>query len=82
MFLLTLMNIDKDVCETTLGHKSFSQRVSLSSSPELFFFFFLSFVLCSIVNMDHCVCLHFCERVHISFLSPKWMIYQCEFRFY
>ena len=64
-------------------------KVSLSGFPSfvlsraLFFCFVLFFfVLCSVVNMDHCVCLHFCERVHVSFLSPKWMIFQCEFRFF
>lgn len=32
-----------------------------------------------LVNMD--VCLHFCEQVHFSFLSPKWMIISVNFIF-
>lgn len=74
MLLLTLMNVDKDVCETTLedrnGHLKLCFLLDLSGTR-----------LCSFGNMDHRVCLHFCERVHFSFLSPKWMMISVNFVF-
>lgn len=34
------------------------------------------------VNMDHCVCLHFCEQVHFSFLQNGWWTVWISFFFF
>ena len=59
----SLVCLNEDVSETR------TEVVSPASPPRP-----LQSSSSSPVNTDHCVCLHFCERVLISFLSPKWMI--------